>query len=39
MLHYDRRHEMQSVLPEYQPESDRRGIRFGEYDQAKRFLS
>jgi Methyltransferase domain len=39
MLHYERRHEMQSVLPEYQPESDWRGMRVGEYDQTKHFPS
>ena len=39
MLHYERRHEMQSVLHEYQPESDWRGMRVGEYDQAKHFPS
>jgi len=39
MLHYERRHEMQSVLPEYQPESDWRGMRVGEYDPAKHFPS
>jgi hypothetical protein len=39
MLHYERRHEMQSVLPEYQPESDRRGMRVGEHDPAKHFPS
>jgi hypothetical protein len=39
MLHYERRHEMQSVLPEYTPESDWRGMRVGGYDQAKHFPS
>ena len=39
MLHYGRRQEMQSVLPEYQPESDWRGMRVGEYDQTKHFPS
>jgi hypothetical protein len=39
MLHYKRRHEMQSVLPEYQPESDWLGMRVGEYDDAKHFPS
>jgi Methyltransferase domain len=39
MLHYERRHEMQSILPEYAPESDWRGMRVGEYDQAKHFPS
>jgi hypothetical protein len=39
MLHYKRRHEMQSVLPEYQPESDSRGMRIGEHDDAKHFPS
>jgi predicted O-methyltransferase YrrM len=39
MLHYERRQEMQSVLPEYQPESDWRGMRAGEYDQTKHFPS
>jgi predicted O-methyltransferase YrrM len=39
MLHYERRHEMQSILPEYTPESDWRGMRVGEYDQAKHFPS
>jgi hypothetical protein len=39
MLHYARRHEMQSVLPEYNAESDWRGMRVGEYDQAKHFPS
>jgi hypothetical protein len=39
MLHYERRQEMQSVLPEYNPESDWRGMRVGEYDQAKHFPS
>jgi Methyltransferase domain len=39
MLHYERRQEMQSVLPEYQPESDWRGMRVGEYDQKKHFPS
>jgi Methyltransferase domain len=39
MLHYQRRHEMQSLLPEYNPESDLRGMRVGEYDQAKHFPS
>ena len=39
MLHYERRQEMQSVLPEYQPESDWRGMRVGEYDQTKHFPS
>src|SRR5262245_58812658 len=39
MLHYERRHAMQSVLPEYQPESDWRGMRVGEYDPAKHFPS
>jgi Methyltransferase domain len=39
MLHYERRQEMQSVLPEYKPESDWRGMRVGEYDDAKHFPS
>ena len=39
MLHYDRRGEMQSILREYNPESDCRGMRVGEYDQAKHFPS
>jgi hypothetical protein len=39
MLHYERRHEMQSVLPEYVPESDWRGMRVGEYDDTKHFPS
>ena len=39
MLHYERRKEMQSVLPEYRPEADWRGMRIGEYDQAKHFPS
>jgi hypothetical protein len=39
MLHYERRHEMQSVLPEYQPESDWRGMRVGEYKQTRHFPS
>jgi hypothetical protein len=39
MLHYGRRQEMQSVLPEYRPESDWRGMRDGEYDPAKHFPS
>jgi predicted O-methyltransferase YrrM len=39
MLHYERRHEMQSVLPEYNPESDWRGMRVGEWDEAKHFPS
>jgi Methyltransferase domain len=39
MLHYERPHEMQSVLPEYNPESDWRGMRVGEWDQAKHFPS
>jgi hypothetical protein len=39
MLHYERRHEMQSVLPEYNPESDWRGMRVGEYDDTKHFPS
>jgi hypothetical protein len=39
MLHYERRREMQSVLPEYNPESDWRGMRVGEYDHAKHFPS
>ena len=39
MLHYERRNEMQSVLPEYTPESNWRGMRVGEYDQAKHFPS
>ena len=39
MLHYERRPEMQSVLPEYNPESDWRGMRVGEYDDAKHFPS
>jgi hypothetical protein len=39
MLHYERQHEMQSVLPEYTPESDWRGMRVGEYEQAKHFPS
>ena len=39
MLHYARRYEMQSVLPEYQPESDWRGMRVDAYDPAKHFPS
>jgi hypothetical protein len=39
MLHYDRRREMQSVLPEYRPESDWRGMRRGKYEQGKHFPS
>jgi hypothetical protein len=39
MLHYERRQEMQSVLPEYNPESDWRGMRVGKYDPAKHFPS
>jgi hypothetical protein len=39
MLHYERWREMQSVLPEYNPESDWRGMRVGEYDHAKHFPS
>jgi hypothetical protein len=39
MLHYGRRHEMQSVLPAYNPESDWRGMRVGEWDEAKHFPS
>ena len=39
MLHYERRHEMKSVLPEYNPETDWRGMRVGEYDDAKHFPS
>ena len=40
MLHYERWQEMQrSVLPEYRPESDWRGMRVGEYDQTKHFPS
>jgi hypothetical protein len=39
MLHYQRRREMQSVLPEYQPESDWYGMRVGEYDETKHFPS
>jgi hypothetical protein len=39
MLHYQHQQEMQGVLPEYQPESDWRGMRVGEYDQAKHFPS
>jgi hypothetical protein len=39
MLHYERRQQMQGVLPEYQPESDWRGMRVGEYDQTKHFPS
>src|SRR5262245_7922219 len=39
MLHYERQREMQSVLPEYTPESDWRGMRVGVYDQAKNFPS
>jgi hypothetical protein len=39
MLHYERRQEMQSVLPEYQPEPDWRRMRVGEYDQTKHFPS
>ena len=39
MLHYDRRGEMQSILREYNPESDCRGMRVGEFDQAKHFPS
>jgi hypothetical protein len=39
MLHYERRHEMQSILPEYKPESDWRGMRVGAYDQRKHFPS
>jgi hypothetical protein len=39
MLHYNRRREMQRVLPEYNPESDWKGMRVGEYDSAKHFPS
>jgi len=39
MLHYGRRREMQSALPEYQPESDWQGMRVGEYDEGKHFPS
>jgi hypothetical protein len=39
MLHYERRQQMQSVLPEYNPETDWRGMRVGEYDQTKHFPS
>jgi len=39
MLHYERRQEMQSALPEYNPETDWRGMRVGEYDPAKHFPS
>jgi hypothetical protein len=39
MLHYERRREMQSVLPEYRPESDWRGMRRGAYQQGKHFPS
>jgi hypothetical protein len=39
MLHYERRHEMKSVLPEYNPEADWRGMRVGEYDNSKHFPS
>ena len=39
MLHYERRQQMQSVLPEYNPETDWRGMRVGEYDDAKHFPS
>jgi hypothetical protein len=39
MLHYDRRREMQDVLPEYRPESDWRGMRRGKYEQGKHFPS
>ena len=39
MLHYERRQEMQSALPDYNPESDWRGMRVGEYDDAKHFPS
>lgn len=39
MLHYERRREMQGILPEYNPESDWRGMRQGDYDDAKHFPS
>ena len=39
MLHYERRNEMKSILPEYNPETDRRGMRVGEFDQTKHFPS
>ena len=39
MLHYGRRHEVQNILPEYNPESDWRGMRAGGYDHAKHFPS
>jgi hypothetical protein len=39
MLHYERQQEMRSVLPEYDPQSDWRGMRVGEDDHAKRFPS
>ena len=40
MLHYERRDEMQNVLPEYNPESDWRGMRVGEEEvDAKHFPS
>jgi hypothetical protein len=39
MLHYERRHEVKSVLPEYNPEADWRGMRVGEYDHSKHFPS
>src|SRR5262245_10024694 len=39
MLHYERRQQMQSVLPEYNPETDWRGMRVGEYDKTKHFPS
>jgi hypothetical protein len=39
MLHYERRHEMQSVLPEYNPESDWYGMRVGDHDETKHFPS
>ena len=39
MLHYERRNEMKSILPEYNPETDWRGMRVGEFDQTKHFPS
>jgi Methyltransferase domain len=39
MLHYERRQQMQSVLPEYNPETDWRGMRGGAYDKTKHFPS
>jgi hypothetical protein len=39
MLHYARRHEMRSVLPEYSPEQDWRGMRADAYEAGKHFPS